>query len=267
MFFLRYSCPIKNRRQKLDWVHAFLTGAMFYGLVLYAAAFRKIEGHHFEMALQVEKFVYFFMIESALLYMWARWSKPWAYCAAAAILISSMAYSIYRYDFRFPMFKLMEKKVFHKKVKGLSLLEDEPKALLNIDRARGHIVPRWQEEEITGVVEFLKAHTRPQEAVFCFPEVGNFNFWADRPFIGHFPIATFSWMYEPWYQELLNDFQKSKPRYVVMTHVGDRTFPEVWYFRNPRNKERFEEMTQLILSNYVPVKSFETVAIYERKNL
>jgi hypothetical protein len=164
------------------------------------------------------------------------------------------------------MIKYIESEVFHQKnVDGLSDLEGQPTAFLNIDRARGHTVPRRQAEEITGVVEFLKAHTKPDEAVFCYPEVGNFNFWADRPFIGRFPIATFSWMYGPWQKELLNDFQRAKPRYVVMTQMGDRTFPREWYFQNPRNQQYFEQMTRIILAEYVPVRSFESVAIYERK--
>ena len=36
---------------------------VIYGLILYIAAFRKIEGHHFEMALQPEKILLFFLLE------------------------------------------------------------------------------------------------------------------------------------------------------------------------------------------------------------
>ena len=269
--FLAY----KARQRQFTWVHAFLVGVMFYGLVLFAAAFRKIEGHHFEMALQAEKFIYFFLMEVVLFWGWSRLTarhasgsarQPWAYFAALLIFFSSMAYAFQRFDQRFTMVKFIEREVFHqKKVKGLSLLEDQPTAALNIERAHGHIVPRWQEQEIREVVDFLRANTQSNEAVFCFPEVGSFNFWADRPFVGRFPIATFAWMYEPWYQELFKDFQKTKPHYVVMTHVGHRTFPQLWYFRNPRNKERFEEMTKFILDNYVEIKSFESAGIYERK--
>ena len=39
-----------------------------YGIILYAAAFRKVEGHHFEMALQPEKLLLFFIIEEAFLF-------------------------------------------------------------------------------------------------------------------------------------------------------------------------------------------------------
>ncbi len=266
----------KIRQRKVEWVHAFLVGVMFYGLVLYAAAFRKIEGHHFEMALQAEKFIYFFLLEGVLFYYWVRFNRRspagfsrrgLVYYAALVVFISSLVYAFDRFDHRFTMVKLIEKQIFHKKkVRGLSLLEDQLTAVLNIDRARGHVVPRWQEQEIKGAVEFLQAHTKPNEVVFCYPEVGNFNFWADRPFVGRFPISTFAWMYGPWYQEFLNDFLKQKPHYVIMTNVGHRTFPALWYFRNPRNKERFEQMTRFILNNYTKVKSFESVGIYERKH-
>jgi hypothetical protein len=265
---------VQSRRKAINWVHAFLTGLAAYGLILYAAAFRKIEGHHFEMALQAEKFIYFFMIESAFLYAWARWSTasiPWRralpYAIAAGILLSSAGFAVQRFAHRFTMYKYIQKTVFHaRKMKGMTFLDGQDTVALNIERASGNIVPRWQEEEIRGVVDFLKTHTQPDEPVFCFPEVGSFNFWADRPFVGKFPITTFSWFYQPWYEELWADLQKASPRYVVMTHLGHRTFPESWYFRNPRNRVRFERMSRFILEHYKPVKSFESVAIYERKS-
>ncbi len=266
---------VQSRQKKTGWMHAFFVGLAAYGLVLYAAAFRKIEGHHFEMALQAEKFIYFFMVEAALLYAWARWSTAalvWrrylVYAAAVGIFISSFAYAMQRFDHRFTMVKAIKRDVFKAKVKGnLTFIDGQDTVALKMERASGHTVPRWQDEEVRGVTDFLKTHTQPGEKVFCFPEVGNFNFWADRPFVGRFPITTFSWFYEPWYQELLADLQKTAPRYVVMTHVGHRTFPEAWYFRNPRNKVRFEKMSRYILDNYTPVKSFEAVAIYERKKV
>ena len=43
-----------------------------YGLMLYAAGFRKIEFEHFEMALQPEKILLFFMLEEAYLRLWEK---------------------------------------------------------------------------------------------------------------------------------------------------------------------------------------------------
>jgi len=50
-----------------------------------------------------------------------------------------------------------------------------------------------------------------------------------------------------------------------MTNLGHRTFPDAWYFRNPNNRQRFEQFTDLILKNYEPVKTFESVSIYRLK--
>ena len=257
-------------QKKLNRTDAFMAGLAVYGFILYAMAFRKIEGHHFEMALQAEKFLYFFLAEFAVLYFWLnnakRWHKKAAYGLAAVILISSLGYAFQRFDHRFTMFKLIKKNVFHsKKVKSLSFLDGMETSEPTVPRARGHVVPRWQAEEIDGVVAFLQSHTGPDEAVFCFPEVGNFNFWADRPFVGRFPIATFSWHYQPLHDQMVEDFKKAHPRYVVMTNLGHRTFPAKWYFRVESNVRNFNHVTQLILKNYDPVKSFESVSIYQIK--
>ena len=177
---------------------------------------------------------------------------------------SSLGYAVARYNHRFPAFKMMRNFLIGKH-EDLSLLSEEETRPLQIERGKGMVVPSWQAQEIEGVVKFLQAHTTPGEAIFSFPEVGNFSFWADRPFVGRFPIATFSWMNERWYNELLSDFKNTKPKYVIMTHVGHRTFPEVWYFRNPKNKKYFEEFTNLILANYNLKESFSSVGIYQLK--
>jgi len=254
-----------------------------YGLILYAAAFRKIEGHHFEMALQPEKLLYFFIAEeiffflktrkeeiSSKLRMVGRVRMPWKALAKVyfinflffALIASSLGYAIARYNNRFPAFQ-WTKNFFLGNVKDLSPLATEKAVTLDLERASGLVVPLWQAEEFVGVTDFLKKNTKPHEVVFCFPEVGNFNFLADRPFIGKFPIVTFSWMQESWAQQMMQQLEATRPRYVVMTKVGHRTFPEVWYFRYPKNRERFWRVTDYIMANYKPVQVFNSVAIYQ----
>ena len=45
-----------------------LISVAVYGLILYIASFRAIWGHHFEMALQPEKILLFFILEETYLY-------------------------------------------------------------------------------------------------------------------------------------------------------------------------------------------------------
>ncbi len=271
MFFAGYLVwQIKKKRA--NSLHAFCFGLMVYGLVLYAAAFRKIEGHHFEMALQAEKFLLFFLFEEIYLYfkgLKAGLVRPqinfWGNVMVIVFITSSLGYAYQRFDHRFASFKFIKKEIFHQKVRGLSLLENEETETLQMERINGMTVPRWQAEEIKGVVQFLKENSGPQDFIFSYPEVGNFNFYADRPFVGRFPITTFTWMYEPWHRELVMDFKRIKPKYVVMTNPGHRTFPAEWYFRNPRNRDFFNELTELILVNYKLKKTYDSVSIYELK--
>ena len=181
-----------------------------------------------------------------------------------AFIASSLGYAFTRYSRRFVMVKYSGNKLGYRHDRDLSLLHDVKKRAVNIERARGMVVPIWQADEMEGVVGFLKENTKPDEVVFTYPEVGNFNFWADRPFVGRFPIATFSWMENAWHQELVADFKEIKPRYVIMTNLGHRTFPEEWYFRNKTNIKKFNEITKLILDNYTPIKAYESVSLYER---
>ena len=258
-----------------------------YGVVLYLTGFRRLDGHHFEMALQPEKILFFFILEEVYLFVTKMRSQEigrvkevtcrgWRYLAERkkiylinflifAFIGSSLGYAFTRYNRRFVMAKLLGNKFGYRHDKDLSLLHDIKKRAVNIKKAKGMIVPVWQAEEIEGIVGFLEENTKPEETVFTYPELGNFNFWANRPFVGRFPIATFSWMEDAWHKELVSDFKKAAPRYVIMTNLGHRTFPAEWYFRNKTNIKKFNEITELILNNYSVVRSYESVSLYERK--
>lgn len=283
--FIYFSYRI--RKHRLDWEIPVSTTLGVYGLVLFFASFRMIEGHHFEMALQPEKILLFFLIEKAYLFLLEKkdtvmaslkgvrdkgperlnaLGKVYAFRLFVVVLIgTSLGYSFGRYNHRFTAFKLVRCAVAHRDIRELSPLRGQETRTLNLERVKNMTLPRWQADEIEGVVGFLKGHTKSGEAVFFFPEVGNFAFWADRPFVGRFAIGTSSWVDERWHQELVAAFKKARPRYVVMTHIGHRTFPAAIYFRYPKNILKFKEVTKLILDNYSPIKSFESVAIYQRK--
>ncbi|MFA5088783.1 MAG: hypothetical protein WC552_07100 [Candidatus Omnitrophota bacterium] len=253
-----------------------------YGLILYAAAFRKIEGHHFEMALQTEKILLFFLAEELYFFLRENGAKsclgmfpgqvkacgrlktPLAYIFIFVFAATSLGYSIARYNRRFPMFQLL-KRPFSRERRDFSPLAGIDSRELCLERGRGLIVPRWQAEELEQVTGFLKDNTSPDEFVFTYPELGDINFLADRPFIGRFPIATFAWLRESWTEELLNDLKRIRPRFVVMTNIGHRTFPEEWYFKNEGNRRYFYQFTDYILQNYKLESAFYSCSIYRLK--
>lgn len=275
------------RKHKLNWEIPALVTISIYGLILFFSSFRAIQGHHFEMALQPEKILLFFLIERVYFFMNDRkkvilagvqgmslhgkervkrlWKVYGIRFMIFCLIGSSLGYSIQRYNHRFTLFRMLRHKLSGKDMKDVTLLHGQETRTMTMERVKGMTVPRWQAEEIEGVVKFLRENTAPEEETFYYPEVGNFAFWADRPFVGRFPIGTFSWIEDRWHRELVNDFKKAKPKYVIMTHLGHRTFPAAIYFRRPKNIPKFKEVTKLITDNYVPVKSFEAVAIYQRK--
>lgn len=277
----------REKKNALNWETAGLIAVAIYSIILYIAAFRKIEGHHFEMALQPEKILFFFLLEEAYLLLIkircqeaerakAFVLRGWQFLMMRkkiylinflilAFVGSSVGYAVARYNNRFVMARLLGNKLGYGDDKDLSFLAGIEKREVNIKRAKGMVVPVWQAQEMEEIVAFLEKNTKPDEVVFAYPELGNFNFWADRPFVGRFPIATFSWMDERWHEELITDFKKAAPRYVIMTNPGHRTFPKEWYFRNTNNIAKFNTMTELVLNNYRPVKTFESVSLYERR--
>ncbi|MFA5060525.1 MAG: hypothetical protein WC676_07865 [Candidatus Omnitrophota bacterium] len=259
-----------------------LFSLMVYGSILYISAFRKIEGHHFEMALQPEKLLLFFMLEEVFLFFKERislikaasaqqgqksrsWKIVAMYCFIACLILSSVIYSIERYNKRFVMSKVFGRLLAGKPISDLSPLAGRSK-MLAIDRAKGMVVPKEQADEITTVVDFISRNTKSTDVVFTPPELGTYNFLFDRPFVGRFAVVTASWLKEDWWQELINDFKEVNPEYAVMTNVDDVSFPSEWYFRNPRNIERYEELTQLVLGRYDVVKSLPSVSIYRLKH-
>lgn len=286
LIFIAYFFYRKKSRT-LNAEMSCLIGIALYGIILYLTGFRRLDGHHFEMALQPEKVLFFFLLEEVYLLLVkirrqevervkAFALRGWQFLITRkkiylinflilAFIGSSVGYAVARYNNRFVMAKLLGRKLGYGDDKGLSFLAGIGKREVNIKRAKGMVVPAWQAQEMEEIVAFLEKNTKLDEVVFTYPELGNYNFWADRPFVGRFPIATFSWMDDRWHEELLADFKNAAPRYVIMTNSGHRTFPEEWYFRNTDNIAKFNTMTKLILDNYQPIKTFESVSLYERQ--
>jgi len=259
----------KNKTWK--WETTAISTIAVYGIILYIGSFRLIEGHHFEMALQPEKILLFFLLERFVFFMRGKAGhgkkkaiKGLYYFVIFAFIGSSIGYAIQRYNHRFVAFKIVRNKVFNRQ-EDLRPLKGREVQTLNFTRAYGLTVPSWQADELEAVTRFLIDHTRAGEVVFTYPELGNFNFLADRPFVGRFPIATAAWFKEDWVKEYTQELKSLRPKYVVMTKLGHPTFPADWYFRNPKNEQYFNEMTGYILKNYSRIKSYQTVEIYKLK--
>jgi len=254
-----------------------------YGFVMYNAAFRSIWASQFEMALQPEKILFFFILEEALFYLDGKKEKFRVDIEAAAqtfiprlkvyfisflfvgFVISSLGYSIDRYNKRFFAFKYLRNVIMRKDTKEIMPLGKVPSRALAIERAKGMVVPLEQANELEAIDNFFRKTTTVQETVLMYPELGTYSFLIDRPFLGRFPISTFSWFNDKWYEEFVLEFKKAKPRYIVL----QKKFPPNWnevYLALEANRKKYEEVMNLIDANYVLKTITPQSHIYEIKS-
>jgi hypothetical protein len=280
LFFIGY-CVARIRRKKIDNVDAACVSLAVYGLMMYATAFRKIGASQFEMALQPEKIILFFMLEGLFIFLLAKQkyflgqtdllsgkakagnlAKIYGvYFLVVAFIMSSLGYAAARYNKRFFAFQYIGRKMMGKETDSLIPLDGVSREVMMLDRVKGLVVPVDQAENFKQLTQFIHANTGRGEPVFMFPELGSYSFIVDRPFVGRFPMATFSWIGN-WHGELLQDLKTTKPRYVVLAKDPGETFPKA-YFKIRRNKDNYDEMMDYIAHTYAPVSSTPDFLIYQ----
>jgi hypothetical protein len=280
-FFLFGYLFIAYKRKILSRIDLGVICVAGYGLVMFTSAFRSIGSSQFEMALQPEKILLFFLLERAYFFIQQKKDVIKAgiktgrhikkrlalfgiYFLLVGLLGSSIGYSLSRYGKRFYSYRLLKHSILGKDTQSLKPLSNIPMRPLNIERAKGMVVPVAQADELEEIVEWIKKYTQEGEIVFTYPELGTINFLADRPFVGRFPYVTFSWFQEEWHEELMNELQNNMPRYAV---VSKEMMPEkqVIYFSLAENKRKYDDVLAFLNKNYELKHSTQTYYFLERK--
>jgi len=285
LFFIIY-IAFRIKKNTLKARHLYIVAVAFYGLMMYIAAFRKIGAAQFEMALQPEKILLFFMLEETYLWLRDRKHKIGGMIQDQMLkskrrinqlktfginflilgfIMSSLGYSVMRYDRRFFSFQYVKNILLNRDVDTLIPMSDQKMERMNLERLKGMVVPSWQAQDFRQLTEFVNQNTEPDEPVFMFPELGFYSFIIDRPFVGRFPIATFSWVDEEWHRELLKDLTKTKPRFVILPKKLDPVFDKV-FFKLRNNKDHYDETMHYIIQNYQMVNQTHSLFIYSLKN-
>lgn len=251
-----------------------------YGLVMYLTAFRKLPASQFEMALQPEKIILFFMLEEAFLFLWDQkqkirlslakrpnrsdqWKLAGIYFLALGLIMSSSNYALMRYDRRFFAFQYVKSILLGKDTRWLRPLAGEQSERMRLSRLKGMVVPSWQAEDFKQLTDFFQRNTTLGETVLMYPELGMYSFIIDRPFVGRFPMATFSWIGE-WHQEFMEDLKAVGPRFAVLPKDPGPTFAKA-HFKIPSNKHHYDDVMRYIAEHYGLVDSTPSLLIYARK--
>ena len=248
-----------RRRRAVDRPNLGIIALAIYGGIMYMTAFRNIEAAQFEMALQPEKILLFFLLEEAYLFL-----KPRKVAISRIFLVfcvlSSAGYFIQRYNHRFFAFQYVRNKIIGKETANLRPLDAGEIATPQSSRVRGLVVPKSQAEDFDQIVRFMEKNTDKKEAVFMFPELGAYYFIVDRPFVGRFPMVTFSWLNDRWHEELLSDIKKARPRFVVMDKELAPRFRDT-YFKVRKNFDEYNEVLEYINTNYRLIQSTPSLNI------
>ena len=241
-----------RRRQKLlDALDFSAVAIAVYGLFIYVTGFRNLQASVFEMSLQPQKIVLFYLIARAYLYIKEeRLLKKTAIFVMLFIIISSLAFSFGRFKKRF----------FTK----LGLARPNPEVAMDLPRLKHHFLPVTQAEDLKQLQDFIDRHVEVNEPIWMFPELGTLHFILNRPWVGRFPTATLSWFHEPWFNESLKELQAIKPRYALVNKAPPDYFAKT-YFPIKSNQDKYAKMIKFLNENYVLVSQTPTYNIFKLK--
>jgi hypothetical protein len=267
---------------------AALVTVTIYGLVLYSSAFRSIGASPFEMALQPEKILLFFLLEEAYFFLQAQrqsvlvaglgrvpgnagakkfWGFLRLYGVVAFIFMvtaSSLGYALARYQHRFFTFRWLNCRLTGKDTATLNPLAKIPHREVKVGRMAGFVFPEAKAEEIETITNFLRQNTRPGEKVFIYPEFGIYHFLADRPYVGRFPVPVFSWFYSEWHNDLMAQLEIDRPRYAVLAreYTDDE---QTMFFSLAENCEKEKILRDYFAEKYTVVVTTPESWIMQRK--
>lgn len=97
-----------------------------------------------------------------------------------------------------------------------------------------------------------------------FPDIGAYSFYANRPFVGRFPMVNLSWFSQDWHEELLGNLKDHPPRCVVMPRELSE-LSQKSYFTLPANRKKYDDVMTWVEENYRVVRTTPMSRIYLRK--
>ncbi|MDE2214710.1 MAG: hypothetical protein KGJ61_06280 [Candidatus Omnitrophica bacterium] len=262
-FFLFYFWRIVDKKATvLD--HSALAVAV-YGLVLFLTGFRLLGGPVFEMSLQPEKIVLFYLLEQLIVITEAKLIKfRWvAFALLAAVIISSAIYFGGRIKTRYwEISGVLHFLVAQDKGKP-ELVNGWPASRIDLPRIRHMTVPDWQAQDLEQLKVFIDSHVPAHETVWMYPELGSLNFILNRPWVGRFPVATLAWMDDGWFSEYETQLERHPPRYAIVNKVKPDCFDKV-YFLVPANRVKYDQTMRFLHEHYAVEAQTPSYFIYRR---
>jgi len=281
--FLAIYFTVRTRKKKLCFPDFSIICLALYGLGLYLGSFRNIGSNNFEMALQPGKILLFILLERTFLFMNNRKEiirheikkldtpvlkkqlKIWAMnIFIGGVILSSIGYPIQRFNKRFYAFKFIRNLVAGKETNSLKPLHDTETKKLSLYRAMGLTVPVWQAQDIDELQQYFYSRLSELSPVLVYPEGATYSFLMDRPFVGRFPMANFSWFSDKYHDEYMASLKNTKAKFAVIPKELPHYFNKT-HFIVEGNKQKYDEVMRFINDNYVSIKTTPTLNILRWK--
>lgn len=243
----------RKRKGKIDSLDYSVAVLSVYGLMLYFTAFRTLWQSVFEMALQPQKIILFYLLTRVIMQITAKGNlKKTGYFLILAVFISSLGYSLPRFSKRFFVF-------------WKDPLRKQETSAVNFTRVKAMVIPMWQAEDIEQLKKFVDEHTVKNETIWMYPELGALHFILERNWVGKFSTATFAWIDDSWYQVYMEELRQKSPRYAIFERESALHFAGPGF--SLQAKRKFKEQVAYLEKNYSIILSTPTYDIYARKNV
>jgi len=253
---------INNKISALD--QAALAVAM-YGFVSFLTIFRNLWASEYEMSLQPEKIVLFFLLGQIIGWAHGKFSNfRWAgVLLMAAVIVSTVIYGFGRMETRFYKTSWVNEWITGKdKVKN-SLINGSPVTSIDLPRIKYMHIPVWQAQDLEQLKAFVDTHVSAHEALWTYSEIAPLNFILQRPWVGRFPDATMSWMDDGWFDEYEKTLERDPPRYAIISKQKQFYFNPN-FFKVPGNRNKHERLMRFLYNHYVIKGQTPSYFIYQR---
>lgn len=258
MFFFVFYFGPWGQRKVVDREQGALALAV-YGLMLFFSGFRNLGASQYEMSLQPEKIVLFYLL--GVLFLWAgrdeATRRKAGYFLLAAVILSTGIYCAGRFRAKFYRFCWIGQ------MAGGRGAPEWSGATVDLERIRHMTIPQWQAEDLKGLSAFMEAHVGAHEPVWMYPELGSLHFILHRPWSGRFPLSTLAWMDEGWFTDYEHGLLRHPPAYAVVNKVMPAYF-ESCYFAVAGNRLKHLRMMQFLHDHYVVAGQTPSYFIYRR---
>jgi len=261
-FFSLYFWRLFNK--KVTLTEQSVLAVAVYGLMVYTSGFRDLWASVFDMSLQPEKIVLFYLLGQFIIWAQRKWSRfKWVGAVLlAAVVLSSVIYCGGRLT-RFYKSTWVCQLITGKDKRKQELIKGLPVRPIDLPRIRHMTIPLWQATDLEQLTQFVQEHVPTHEEVWMYPELGCLHFMLDRPWVGRFPTATLSWMDEGWFADYTAALERNPPGYAIV----DKKMP--WYFDTeyllvPANRIKHERMMQFLYNHYVVETQTPTYYVYRR---